>query len=214
MIQTFEIKVDEALRNETEAAYYETETASRNAAIALARATEVTDAFGSSFMYQWERLIKYAKVYENKKGYITEDIVDKELEKRGIKNGVNWNLDFESAIITVNYDDGGDDEGNVKNTHIVIDCPDEYVKPVEAASIILTAYDTLQAYISRNSGAGISKTIRDELHVKQSAAYEEFVVKRTDVENAIVKPYLGEHGIDAYVNWELKYATKKITISY
>lgn len=211
MKKTFEIKVDEKLRNEVEAAFYETETSARNAAIALSR-NDQNDKFNSSFAFQWERLTKYASVYEDLKEKISNEVVRPTLAEKNLDTNVGWNLDFESSILTVTYDD--ETEPTKTSETIVIDCPDEFVKPVEAVSIELNAYDTIMGYISRSQGAGIDTPTLNELSKRQSDVYKEFVKARNSVETNVVQPYLSEAGIEGNVTWELKYSTKKITITY
>lgn len=211
MKKSFEIKVDEKIRNEVEAAFYETETSARNAAIALSR-NDQNDKFNSSFAFQWERLTKYASVYEDLKEKISNDIVRPALAERGLDSNVGWNLDFETSVLTVTYDDEA--TSTETSESVVIDCPDEYVKPVEAISFELNAYDTIMGYISRSQGAGIDTPTLNELSKRQSDVYKEFVKARNAVETNVVQPYLGEAGIEGNVTWELKYSTKKITIVY
>lgn len=214
MKKSFDITVSEELRNVTEAKFYETEVSARNAAIALARSDNSSDPFNTAFGYNWERLVKFAKEYEDQKEIVSETVVMPECEKRGIKADVSWNLNFDSKILTITYDDEAGVPAEEKKTKIVIDCPDEYVAPVASASAALNAYDTLMGYISRNGGAGISNFIVNEIEKKHTEAYKEFDHKRQEVENNVVQPYLGKNGITEKVTWELKYSTKKITIKY
>ena len=214
MKKSFDITASNELRNETEAKYYETEVSARNAAIALSRDTGMDNPFSSAFGYNWERLVKFAKEYEDQKTIITDTIVRPEVEKRGISANVAWNLNFDTKIITVTYNDEDVNRDDTDKTVVVIDCPDEYVDPVANASAKLNAYDTLMDYISRNNGAGINSLIIDELSKKQTAVYKEFVINRQAVEDNVVQAYLKENNITANVSWELKYATKKISIKY
>jgi hypothetical protein len=212
MTNNFTLKVDEELRNKVEAAFYETETAARNASIALSR-NDQNDKFNSSFAFQWERLVKYAKVYEDLKEVISDTIVRPELDKRGIANNVGWNLDFETSTLTVTYDDEETEAAEKTNT-VVIDCPKELVDPVEAVSVDLNAYDTIYGYISRSQGAGIDAVTLNKLSEKQSETYKAFVKARNEVESKVVQPYLAEKNIEVNVSWELKYSSRKITITY
>jgi predicted GNAT family acetyltransferase len=214
MKKSFDITVSDELRNETEAKFYETEVSARNAAIALARSDDANDPFNSAFGYNWERLVKFAKEYEDQKEIISETVVKPELKKRGLTADVSWNLNFDTKTLTVTYDDELFPEEDSGKTRLVIDCPDEYVAPVASASATLNAYDTIIGYISRNNGAGISNFIINELEKKHSVAYKEFIQKRQDVEDNVVQKYLGENSITERVTWELKYSTKKITITY
>jgi hypothetical protein len=211
MKTNFTITLDEALRNKVEAAYYEAETAARNVAMSLVR-NDDSNRFNQSYAYQWDRLIKYAKVYSDAKDEVSNTIVMPTLKERGITANVNWSLDFESKVVTVTYDD---EETNAepKNT-ITIDCPEEYVNPVAWASNELNAYDTVMGYISRNSGASLDNSTINEITEKQAVAYREFITNRSAVEDNVVKPYLSENNISVNVNWELTYSTGKITITY
>lgn len=213
MKKTFELKVEDARRNELEAAYYETETAARNATIALSR-SDSNDKFNAAFNFQWERLVKFAKVYEDLKEKMSDEVVRPELKKRNLKDDVSWNLDFDSAVCTVTYDDAAEDASEKYENQVVINCPAEYVKPVEGISTVLNAYDTIMGYIARTQGAGLDSSTLNDLGNKQSETYKDFVKARNDVENNVVQAYLAEKQIEANVTWELKYSTAEITISY
>ena len=213
MRKTFDITVSEELRNSTEASFYETEVSARNAAIALSRADDTSNPFSSAFEFNWERLVKFSKEYEDKKEYLSDTIVKPELEKRGITTDVSWNLNFETKVLTVTYDDEAVDNAEPENK-IEIECPDEFVIPVASVSADLNAYDTIMGYISRNNGAGISTMYIDDLEKRHTAAYKEFVKARQAVEDNVVQPYLTENNISEKVTWELRYSTKKITITY
>lgn len=212
MITSYVLTVDDKTRNELEADFYETETAARNAVFALSRAGANEDKFSSAFAFQWERLVRFAKSYEDRKDLLSDNVVKPDLKKKGILANVNWNLDFESKEVTVTYDD----EAEVKEAENVVevDCPDDLVNAVSSVSYILNAYDTIMGYISRNNGAGLDDKTVDELGQRQAKAYKEFIKARNNIETQIVMPYLQENNIEDQVNWELKYSTKKITINY
>ena len=212
MKQTFEIKVDESRRNELEAAFYETETAARNATIALAK-NDSNDKFNAAFAFQWERLTKFAKVYEELKEAMSDEVVRPELRKRNLVDNVSWNLDFEASILTVTYDDEAQTETASEHQETII-CPAEYVRPVADISSQLNAYDTIMSYVARTQGGGLDTPTLNALGDKQSETYKEFVKARNNVENNVVQPYLAEKNIEANVTWELKYSTAEITLTY
>lgn len=214
MIKTFDIPISDDLRNATEAKYYESEVSARNSVIALSRADNAADPFNAAFAYNWDRLVKFAKEYEDQKDIISDTVVKPELERRGIKTNTSWNLNFDTKVLTVTYDDSDIAKDDSDKTIVTIDCPEEFVAPVSSASANLNAYDAILSYISRNSGAGINNNVIAELDKKQSSAYKEFIMSRQAVEDNVVKPYLNEQNITERVTWELKYATRKIRIIY
>ena len=214
MIKTFDIAISDDLRNATEAKYYEAEVSARNSVIALSRADNAADPFSTAFLYNWDRLVKFAKEYEDQKDIISDTVVKPELEKRGIKTNTSWNLNFDSKILTVTYDDSDVAEDDTNKTIVTIDCPEEFVAPVASASATLNAYDSILSYISRNNGAGVNSNVIGELDKRQTAAYKDFITNRQAVEDNVVKPYLNDQNITDRVTWELKYSTRKIRIIY
>lgn len=208
-MQSFTITLPDEVSNKVERAYYESESAARNVAFALGK-DQTKEVYSSAYSRYWERLVTFSAEYESCKSMITNDYVRPELKSRDIKATTTWNLDYETKLITVTYDENATNE---EHETFEIDCPDMFAVEVANAGRSLGAYDTLLEYIYRNEGV-VSNETWEDLDSKRTAAYREFVIARNAVESNVVMPTLQQRNITETVNWSLDYGTKVITISY